>query len=247
MFLPVDFTKYWACDIEGNPIPSTRIWVVCCYNLATHEKVTLHKLEEIREWFETKRQEGCKFVFHNGLQYDGPTLNRIAGTKLSNSNLIDTMLMSMVYSPSLDGGHGLEMWGRRLNHPKGDWTNFDEYHPDMDKYCMNDAILCGKVFRNLVMRMRKIGFSERGLDLEHRAWSLIHKQHNNGFAFNIQEAHVLYSFLREKEKDLERNIHRYWPPKLEKVASFARAFKKDGSPSANYTRHREQYVKNALS
>ena len=244
MYLPSkeQLHKYWAIDIEGDPIPSTRIWCLCAWNVRTREEVRLRDYDSIREWINNRKSEGCKFIAHNGIGYDFYTLNKLLKTTITIADIIDTMVMSMVYSPSLDGGHGLAAWGIRLKHAKGDWDDFSKWSQGQEDYCLNDAILCGKVFLALIARMQQIGFSEDGLDIEHRSWQLIQVQKRNGFAFNIKEASALLATLREKENELRDRIHEYWPPSLEKVATFKRPFKKDGQPSANYTRHQQQYI-----
>jgi DNA polymerase-1 len=233
---------YWAIDIEGDPIPSTRVWCACAWNIRTREEVRFRDYENLRKWIADRKAEGCKFVAHNGIGYDFYTLNLLVGTKLTISDICDTMLMSMVYSPSLDGGHGLAAWGKRIGHAKTEWDDFSKWSQEQEDYCMNDAILCGKVFIALVNRMRQLGFTEDGLDIEHRSWHLIQKQKRNGFAFNIKEAHILYNKIREKENEIRDRIHEFWPPELRHVATFKKPFKKDGNPSANYTRHQQQYV-----
>lgn len=244
MYLPSkeQLHKYWAIDIEGDPIPSTRVWCACAWNVRTREEVRFRDYESLRKWIADKKADGCKFVAHNGIGYDFYTLNLLVGTKLTVSDICDTMLMSMVYSPSLDGGHSLAAWGKRLGHAKTEWDDFSKWSQEQEDYCMNDAILCGKVFLALVARMRQVGFTEDGLDIEHRSWQLIQKQKRNGFAFNIKEAHVLYNKLREKENDIRDRIHEFWPPELRHVATFKKPFKKDGNPSANFARHQQQYV-----
>jgi DNA polymerase I len=233
--------KVWAIDVEGDLIPSTRIWVVCAINFVTREKIKLTDYKEIKEWFKQRLEEGCKFVGHNIIGYDAPTLNRIVGTKLTMSCLIDTMVMSMLYNPSLEGGHSLEAWGRRLRVPKGDFNDFSKLSDEMVTYCFQDTLICLLAYRELVARMRKAHFSVQGIELEHKAWQLIKKQQVNGFAFNIEEAHILYALLRKKENLVRDKLYEYWPQKLTIVETYKRPIKKDGSESSNLVRHREQY------
>lgn len=243
MYLDTDLNKIFACDIEGDPIPSTRVWCFCAVNLVTKEEVRLRSYDEIREWVEARRSENCKFVFHNGIGYDAPTLNRLLGTKITMNDIIDTMVMSMVYSPSLEGGHSLAAWGKRLGFPKTEWDDFSQWSKEQEDYCLNDAILCGKVYIALRSRMNQLKFTNSGLDIEHRSWHLIQVQKKNGFAFNIKEAHILYAKLREKENEIRDAIYKYWPPALEIVGSFKSAYKKDGSRTARYLQHSEQFIK----
>lgn len=233
----------WAFDIEGDLIPSTRIYCLCAINIISGEEVAFSNVEEIRKWVDERKAEGCKFIAHNGLGYDAPTLNRILGTRLTVADIIDTMMLSMLYSPSLDGGHSLAAWGNRLRFPKYEFNDFSEFTPEMLEYCKQDARLCRRIYVELVKRMRKQGFTDKGIEIEHRAWQLIQKQRENGFAFNIQEAHSLYATLRNIENELAQQVHKVWPPTLEHTATYKQAFKKDGTPSKQYERHCEQFEK----
>lgn len=234
--------KLWACDVEGDPIPSTKVYCVVAINLATRETLRLTTYDEIEHFFRTYKALDHKFIFHNGLSYDGPTLNRITGTRLGVTDIIDTMVMSMVFSPSLEGGHSLAAWGQRLGFPKTEFDDFSCFTPEMLAYCENDTELGRRTYVALRARMLAVGFSNSGLDVEHRSWALIQAQQKRGFAFNIKEAHVLYALLRQKEKELEDQIYEHWPPRLECIGTFKRPNKKDGQPTANFTRHQQQYV-----
>ena len=151
------------------------------------------------------------------------------------------MVMSMVYSPSFAGGHSLENWGEKLRMPKGDHNDFSKYSEEMGQYCLQDTRICREIFVRLTKRMLAVGFTEEGLDIEHRAWHIIKKQQDNGFAFNAKEAVILYAKLREIENDLQERIYVYWPPQLQVVAEYSKPYKKDGHPTANYQRHCSKY------
>lgn len=235
--------KYWAVDVESNDLlPGiTNIWCVVAVNIITAEVVELVGHKEAKEWFDEKVEQGCKFVAHNGVGFDFPALNKVLGTRLTMNNIIDTLLMSMIYSPSLEGGHSLESWGVRLRSPKLDFNDFSQFTPEMLTYCRQDTLLCRLVYRELVKRMTRADFSDLGLEIEHRAWQLIKKQQENGFFFNIQEAHVLYAKLRQEETEIGKRVHEIWPPVLERVACYKQARKKDGLHTKGYLNHLEQY------
>ena len=114
MYLPTDFKKYWAIDIEGDNLPSNVIHCVVAINCATKEEISMTSYDKIRAFFKKEKSSGSKFVGHNIIGYDAPTLNRLVGTRLTIADLVDTMVMSMVYSPSFDGGHSLANWGEKL-------------------------------------------------------------------------------------------------------------------------------------
>lgn len=233
--------KYWAIDIEGDPIPSTVVYCLCAENIVTGEKWESSNTKDIYNWISARQAEGCKFVAHNIIGYDAPTLNRLLGTRLGIADLVDTMLMSMVYSPSINGGHGLEAWGIRIGSPKLDFHDFSRFTPEMLVYCRQDTHLCRLVYRTLILRMTKQKFTDFGIDIEHRSWSLIQQQKKTGFAFNIREAHVLFAKLNQYIGELQDRVYEVWPPVLKKVNTYAKPYKKDGSESANYRRHCDEF------
>lgn len=241
-----DYGKsYWAIDVEGDGLLDTvtQLWCLCAVNIITGEKVDCIGHEEIRNWINARRKERAVFIGHNIIGYDAPAINRLLGCSIGIAELIDTLVLSMVYSPSLVGGHALEDWGVRLRYPKGVFNDFSCFSQEMLDYCRKDTELCKRIYLNLVGRMQKIGFTERSCEIEHRAWLGLRKQKENGFAFNIKEAHALYALLRQEENELRDQVFKFWPPELQIVQRYKQARKKDGSYTSNYLRHKEQYVR----
>ncbi|MBU6231637.1 hypothetical protein KGP36_03120 [Patescibacteria group bacterium] len=250
MYLTHPEDKLWASDIEGDDLyPAVeKVWCLCAINVKTGETVRLRTVADMLKWIVEQKANGFKFVFHNGLGYDAPTLVKVVKCVLGVNDVIDTMMMSMLYVPNghIAGvyGHSLKSWGERLQFPK---TEFDDFKggwtQEMEDYCVNDAELCRRIYVALRQRMLMVGFTDEGLKLEHQSWALIQQQKRNGFHFNQKEAHILLATIRQKEKELEGRIHQLWPPQLTLVSTFKRPIKKDGSFSANYVRHLQQYDK----
>lgn len=252
----VDYSRLWAIDIEGDPIPSTKVYLCCCINAETGERVALRTYQQMIDWFEDRREEGCQFVAHNGIGYDCPTLNRIVGTRITIGQIIDTNMMSQVYHPGLkvpqqmfklppdkrSGPHSLKAWGFRVGMEKIDFDDFTSgWSEEMETYCFRDTEICLRVYKRLAARMRDKGFTDVGLEVEHRAWAHIQKQRKDGFYFNIEEAHHLYNKLREMEKDIARQVDEFWPPERLMVHRGSQARKKDGGFTVNYLKHYDLY------
>jgi DNA polymerase I len=169
-------------------------------------------------------------------------LNRFWASRIPVHRVVDTFILSQLYNPSYPGGHSLEAWGERLKHPKTEHENFSCLTPEMLEYCANDTTLTALLFRRLTQRMRQFSFTECGASIEHLAWNIIqNKQRRNGFPFDSVRAHELYVVLRAKEEELRKEIHGLWPPKLLPVGEYRKPYRKDGSRTANYERHLEQY------
>ena len=234
--------NHWACDIEADNLldKATRIWCVCVENIITGEQ---HAFTDSKEFLAWLRAEYI-LVGHNFLAYDLVMLNRFWLAGLAVRRVVDTFVLSQLYNPSFPGGHSLGIWGQRLRFPKGDFNDFSCLTDDMVTYCSRDTTLCRKLYLKLTERMQQVGFTEQGAELEHLSWNIIqNKQHRHGFPFDKKKAELLYANLRNRQDELAKEIHTLWPPVLCVVGEFHKSHKKDGSPTASYQRHLEQYPK----
>lgn len=240
MYLTFD-KNYWALDIEGDPIPSTKIYCAVVQNVVTEETIRLVGEDNVKRWLEEHPE--AILVGHTLLGYDIPTLNRLLGLNIGVSRVIDTMLLSMMYQPSIKGGHSLAAWGQRLRTPKGEFDDFSAFSPEMLEYCVQDTAIARLIYITLVNKLKQALFSEKSIKLEHQSWALIQKQKHNGFAFDKDKAKRLLLELRSREKELKDEIYQYWPPSLEPVRVFARARRADGTPTLAFERHLATYPK----
>jgi DNA polymerase I len=214
---------------------------MCWRNLFTGETGECTDYETIKAFLDDHKDS--IFVGHNILKFDGPVLNRLAGssTKLGPRNCIDTLVLSTLYSPSLDGGHSLDSWGKRLGELK---TEFNDWggglSPAMIKYCHQDVLVTAKLFVRLINTLQRIEFSEQSIWIQHNLTSIIHQQQMNGFYFNYEGALSLYSELRHLEKELENEVRDVFPSTqhLVREASIRR---KDGQPTAIFLKDQERY------
>lgn len=234
--------RHWACDIEADNLldKATRIWCVTVINCVTKEEYDFTDAKAFNIW--RSENPTAYFVGHNFISYDAVMLNRHWNAAIPASRIVDTFILSQLYNPSYAGGHSLEVWGRRLRYLKGDFNDFSQYSDDMLKYCRRDTRLTALLFIRLSERMRQVGFSERGCQLEHQAWNIIqNKQRRNGFPFDYRRAMELYLTLRAREEELRNEIYKLWPPKLCCIREYKKSHKKDGSASAQFQRHMQQY------
>ena len=234
--------RHWACDIEADNLldSATRIWCVCVLNCVTKERRDFTNALEFRTWLASVPE--AILVGHNFIAYDLVMLNRHWQAGIGIRRVADTFVLSQLFSPTLKGGHSLGDWGRRLRYPKGDFCEFDRYSPEMLRYCRRDVNLTALLFRKLSERMRTIGFTEQGAQIEHLAWNIIqNKQRRFGFPFNYQKAQELYVSMRAREEELKNEIYGLWPPVFQCVKSFAKARRLNGEFTKDYTKHLGQY------
>lgn len=238
---PQDFHKYWYIDVEANSLTPSRLWVLCASRFDSTDIFSFVGHEGIRRFFDELRGQEVFFVGHNAISYDGPATERLANGTANVSNIVDTLILSYLYDPHLPGGHSLEAWGERLKDPKGSWSDWSKYSPEMDTYCQQDVRLGKKVFKALVSRMRRMGFSELSCEIEHQIREVIDEQQSNGWYFDIPGAQSLVGQLRAEQNDLEPDIRVLFPRQLTEVGTYNRRQTKAGGEFASYLRHLETF------
>jgi DNA polymerase-1 len=236
--------KHWVTDIEANGLDPDRIWVLCACNAITKEKRTYTDYENIKRFVQEVLDSGGLFVGHNFLRYDAPVLNKLLGTLIPVSRVVDTLVLSYLYSPNIAGGHSIEAWAVRIgDQRKIEHNEWDRYSDEMKKRCEIDVALNLEMYLKLTRRMRDVGFTELGCQIEHKSWHIIGKQKKNGFYLDREAAEILHAEIRGEEQKLADVIHKRFPPELKHVATYKRGYRADGSRSANYERHLEEFSK----
>lgn len=241
----LDYKKHkagvYVIDIETDDLNATKIWVMCWRNLLTGETGELTDVEEISKWLDERAD--CLFIGHNILKFDGPVLNRLgrASVQLGVDNCIDTLVLSTLYSPSLDGGHSLDAWGERLKEPKTKFNDWSGLTQEMIDYCHQDVKVTAKLFVRLINTLKGIGFTEGSIWLQHNITDVIERQRKNGFKFNAEAATYLLSRLRQKEAELVDEVREVFPAERTFVAE-RRMFKKDGSFTAIFEKDKGRYI-----
>jgi DNA polymerase I len=124
----------------------------------------------------------------------------------------DTLILSRLYNPVIDGGHSLKAWGIRLRgDEKIDFTDFDAgLSEEMITYCIRDTQLLQKLHKHLMFEMK--AFSQQSIDLEHNIAIEIQKQEKYGFLLNMQDAVSLLASLKNRMSTIEEGLQEIFPP-----------------------------------
>ncbi len=204
-------------DIETDGIKPTMVHCIVVLNVDTEE---LHRFDPLTITEGIKLlQKATKLIGHNILCYDIPVIKNLLGVDLSDKKIIDTLVLSRLFNPSREGGHGLESWGHRLKYHKGDYGKnieaWDSYNPEMMVYCIRDVLLNLKVYKALKVESR--GFTSKSVVLEHSVAKIINTQIDNGFMLDMQSAIILLSSLNDKVSLLEEDISGSFTPKKTEV------------------------------
>ena len=154
-------------------------------------------------------------VMHNGIGFDAPVLRDVWGVTLYPSQVIDTLVMSRLYKPDIEGGHSLKAWGKRLRGDDGkiDFDDFDGgFCDEMVTYCERDVDLTRDLYNFLLTELRVLGFSQQSIDLEHAVAIQMCKQERNGFLLNMKDATDLLCDLKGKMAKIEDELQETFPP-----------------------------------
>ena len=186
-------------DIETDSLDATKVHCIVAKDIDSGRVYPFppNMVHGFRDWSQGVKQ----FIMHNGLSFDAPVCNRLLGTNIKPSQIVDTLVLSQLFNPIRDG-HSLKAWGERLGFPKGDVDTFEIYTPDMLEYCKQDVNITHKLF-NILQKEGK-GFSSSSIRLEHKVRVIIDKQEKNGFAMDMKKAMSLYNKLKDEANSLEK-------------------------------------------
>ena len=238
----VDPETTWVLDIEADGLweGATKIHMACVMRLDGKVNSVFFEPETFLNWLAFEGNP--RFIAHNGISYDIPMLNKFWGSDLNPWECIDTMMLSQMYNPTLEGGHSLASWGHRLKCHKGDFDGpWDVMTSEMLEYCKQDVLLCRKLYVQLSRRMRAQEYTDLGIEIEHRMWHIMTLQRLNGCHFAVQNCRQLHAQLTDVVNAIEEKKDEYWPPEFLVVATYKKPYKADGSPTANFDRHSREF------
>jgi len=195
-------------DIETNLAHDT-IW--CCVTQWADDTGCLVHTES--DHLQSVIDQADVVVGHNIIGFDGPVLSRVWGVTIPLSKVRDTLVMSRLWNPQLEGGHSLRAWGERLGDYKDDFTDFDGGLSDeMISYCKQDVAVTTKLYHKLTRDLQEYGVS---VDLEHRVAFIMKRQEDNGFKLNVPEAVTLLASLKDRMSYITDHLQNIFPPIVE--------------------------------
>ena len=213
-------------DIETDGLNPSIVWVICA--IKEGQEITLEMPSKAD--VESLLEGVTEVIGHNIMSYDVPVIERLLGVSFDNVKITDTLVMSRLYNPSLEGGHSLGKWGERLKFPKGDYNDWSALTPEMVEYCQQDCRVTERLYELLMGKLDQFG--TESIELEHRVQASIVKQISNGWLLDQRRAFDLLATLQEKKNDLEETVLHTFRPLPTFIKQVDPKYKKDGSLSA---------------
>lgn len=198
-------------DIETT---STHDVIWCCVtrDMDTDEVIVWKAASGLQKYL-----DNCGLIImQNGINFDAQILRKVWNVTMRLSQVSDTLVLSRLLNPSLEGGHSLDAWGTRLGFPKGDFKDWDGgLTEEMITYCVQDTLVTAKLYDHLINELNSKGFSQRSIELEHNVQAIITKQEVNGFKLDQRNALQLLSELKTKLDAIEVEMQVIFPAKVE--------------------------------
>ena len=197
-------------DIEADGLNPTKVHCV-----VTKRSNEAHLTHLSRRSLMDELAKGGQICGHNLIGYDVPVLNRLWGIRIPHHRVVDTLVLSRLFHPDLDGGHSLAAWGTRLGFPKGDHSEWEVFSQEMVEYCKRDVDVTERLHNALMQQMQLFGFTKHCVDLEHSVAWICKDQEDNGFEFDKEGAVKLYEELTTRMHRIEKDLQQVFPPIVE--------------------------------
>jgi len=221
--------KYiWDIEADNLLDDVTQVWCHVFRNIDTNE---VHTFDP------TQMQAAIDFmdktttlIGHNVFDYDLRVMKKLYDYTYK-GEVIDTLVYSRTIWPhvkeldfklnkakhfplKLIGSHSLKAWGYRLGELKGDFNSgsesFATYTPEMLDYCIQDTEVTAKLYSKILEK----NFSKEALDLETEIHTLLIKQQENGFPFDVPKAEALFAKLQGRKQEIEDKLQETFEPTI---------------------------------
>jgi DNA polymerase-1 len=199
------------------------IWLCVTRNIETNEVKVWKQASGLQEYL-----ANCDLIImHNGINFDSQVLKETWKVTMKLSQVCDTLVLSRLLNPSLEGGHSLEAWGQRLGFPKGDFCDWDAgWSQEMEDYCIQDTLVTQKLYEHLISELNAQEFSPKAQELEHEVQAIITKQEKAGFKLDEVNALSLLAELKTKLDAIQVEMQIIFPAKV----TTGRVHKSSGKP-----------------
>ena len=199
-------------DIETT-LDHSKIWCVVTKDLDTNEVKVWKEANGLSEYI----KDASLIVAHNGIAFDFHLLKKLWKCQITLKRVEDTLVLSRLLNPSLDGGHSLNNLGKLFGVQKIEFNDFNlETHTldEMIEYCVQDVEVLNKVYSYLKYELKRQVFSTKSQELEHEVQAIIAQQERNGFKFNEQSAMQLLAEFKTRLEAITVEMQSIFPPKV---------------------------------
>ena len=152
-----------------------------------------------------------RIIGHNFIRFDGPAITKVLKYTIPVTKIYDTLIMSRLNQFNRIGKHSMKSWGENLLFPKGDYSDWSRYTPEMMSYCIqdvtvNEAIYL-KVFAEADLILKRTGNKyQQAIDIEHKMSHYTAMQCANGWEFDQEGKLKLMEIIQEELTHIEKTV-----------------------------------------
>ena len=219
-------------DIEADNLldDATTVHCIVCRDITWDtEKVYTFEPDQIKEGL-VFLSKADTLIGHNIIDYDLRLLKKLYDFDYT-GKVIDTLVYSRTiwcdvreidislmkknnFPQKLMGSHSLKAWGYRLGELKGEFNvgseSFAVFTQEMLQYCVQDTQVTAKLYHKIMEK----NFSQQALDLETELHTLLLKQQEYGFPFDVDTAKELWFKLASRKSELEDKLVATFEPTI---------------------------------
>lgn len=216
-------------DVEANGLNPDTIHCIVVKEL-DGSRHTFLDTDNFDEWvMDTEQHHTLVWVFHNGLAYDVPVINKLTHTSISPSKVIDTSVVSKLRNYKQYRTHSLKEIGEDLGVYKGDYDGgWDICTPEMVAYCEQDVEVLEAIYKDQEKFINSSSYKD-ALRLEHDVAWLCHDMSSNGFPFDEDKAQDLLKSIKKEKEVLEESFKSILEDKLVLDRTLKMRYNKDGT------------------
>lgn len=215
-------------DTETDGIKYTKIWCACTFDPDTNESKDFHINNNFNGFIDYIKDYD-EIIGHNFIGFDRYVLKEFFNYSTPLKKITDTLTLSKMFNPELEGGHSMEAWGQRIGTFKKEHEDWSKFTPDMLERCRTDVQLNYKIHSYLTHQLQR--FSKESVRSEHIVAHLIDQQNRNGVYMDEQKISVLHAEITEKKLGLEKRFNEYFKQVPVLIKEVHPKYNKDGSMS----------------
>ena len=199
--------RTFSCDIETDGLNPSVIWCIVLQDVHDNQIIAFHgdSLNLFKPYIES---EAMALVFHNGIDFDIPVLERLLGIDFTDIDIEDTLVMSQLDEPRREGGHSLSSWGEFMGFKKGEHEDWSKFSQEMLEYCKRDVQVTTKLYKLMMQK----GLSKDAKQLEYATKKQCSLQERTGWMFDNHGAMILLQQINEDLRRAEEEVHKTFKP-----------------------------------
>jgi len=159
-----------------------------------------------------------QIIGHNLIGFDAPVLRRVWNIGIPKSKAVDTLILSRLLNPQLEGGHSLRVWGNRLSNEKIHFA-FEDFDggltEEMRLYCIQDVKVTRDLYKHLMQGFKTWRDASQSILLEHDIAVICRNQETNGFKLDLPKAMSLRAELADQMDVIETELQSQFEPIVE--------------------------------